>query len=146
MDEENFHLALEIDVLARTLWGEAGRDGNAVMTAIAHVVLNRVRAAELLGQGWWGRTVIQVCQKPFQFRCWDAAGALHRYILRVETSDRYFAAAKRLATRALTRPYKRDPTKGATHYHRAGETPEWATRRRPTAVINGFIFYQLLNL
>jgi N-acetylmuramoyl-L-alanine amidase len=146
MDEQNFHRALEIDVLARTVWGEAGRQGNAVMTAIAHVVLNRVRAAAMFGQGWWGRTVIQVCQKPFQFRCWDASGPLHRKILSVDRSNRYFAAAERIAARVLARPDRRDPTKGATHYHRVGETPEWAARRRPTAVVNGFVFYQLLDL
>ena len=145
MDEEIFHRALEIDVLARTLWGEAGWQGSALMHAVAHVVLNRVRAAEDFGRDWWGGTIIQVCQQPFQFRCWNANNRMHRKILRVRANNPYFAAARTLAAGALI-GLGDDPTAGATHYHAAGAAPEWAAEQRPTAVINGVIFYQFLTL
>ncbi len=71
-DAEEFYKRLEADVLARTLWGEARSEGHVGMEAVASVVLNRVKVArDHGGKYWWGANIVQVCQKPYQFSCWN---------------------------------------------------------------------------
>lgn len=142
-DMHNFYRALEIDVLARTLWGEARGEGTAGMQAVANVILNRVMIAEEKGKYWWGNNIIQVCQKPYQFSCWNRSDPNFRKLQGVDESNLYFATALRLARRAVLGKLE-DMTGGATHYHAAGIEPYWAKREKPVAVIGNHIFYYLV--
>ncbi|MCB9996602.1 MAG: cell wall hydrolase [Rhodospirillales bacterium] len=138
-DAAAFRRELEIDVLARTIWGEARGEGSAGMQAVANVVLNRARRG-----GWWGDDVIAVCQKPYQFSCWNKDDPNYRRLQRVDTNDLYFATAKRMARRAVYGALP-DITEGADHYHAAGITPLWSAGERPVAVIGNHIFYKLMK-
>lgn len=130
----------DIDILARTLWGEARGEGAAGMQAVASVVLNRARRG-----GWWGAGVAEVCLKPRQFSCWNeddpnrekVAGATPPPCPR-------FAVARRIACRAVCGVME-DLTGGATHYHAAGAQPYWAEGRTPCAVIGRHVFYRIVN-
>lgn len=134
---EAFEKELAVDVLARTIWGEARGEGSAGMQAVAGVVLNRAARG-----GWWGGDIITVCQKPYQFSCWNKDDPNYRQLLAVDARDLYFATARRIACRAV---YGRldDITDGANHYHAAGISPYWARGEKPCAVIGNHIFYDL---
>ncbi len=133
----SFAQGLAIDVLARTLWGEARGEGSAGMQAVANVVMNRVACG-----GWWGDTVIAVCQKPYQFSCWNKGDPNYHKVLNVDADDLYFATALRVARRAVFGTLA-DITNGADHYHAAGISPYWARGEKPVAVIGHHIFYRL---
>jgi len=139
---DDFFRTLEHDVLARTLWGEARGEGRAGMEAVACVILNRVRIAEKKGSYWWGNSVIEVCQKPYQFSCWNKDNPNYRKLLAADEDDPWFVAAEAVAKLALDGNLT-DITNGATHYHAAGATPGWAYREKPVAVIGRHIFYKL---
>lgn len=141
-DAAVFHRALEIDVLARTIWGEARGEGSAGMQAVANVVLNRVAVAKARGKYWWGNSIIQVCQKPYQFSCWNKEDPNYRRLLSVDDADLHFVTAQRIARRAVYGALD-DLSCGATHYHAAGVAPEWAKNEKPVAVIGRHIFYKL---
>lgn len=132
-----FERELEIDVLARTLWGEARGEGSAGMQAVANVVMNRVNIG-----GWWGNSIIEVCQKPYQFSCWNKDDPNYRQLTHVDSNDLHFATAQRMARRAIYGALP-DITEGADHYHAAGITPIWSSGERPVAVIGNHIFYRL---
>jgi spore germination cell wall hydrolase CwlJ-like protein len=138
----DLHRELEIDTLARTIWGEARGEGEAGMAAVAAVIMNRLRIAAAHGSYWWGNSIIQICQKPFQFSCWNKDDPNYRKLLAVDGRDLYFATAMRIARRAAAGVLA-DPTFGATHYHAAGVAPYWAGRYKPVAVIGRQIFYRL---
>ena len=140
-DMQNFYRELEIDVLARTLWGEARGEGADGMQAVANVILNRVRVAEDRGKYWWGNNVIQVCQKPYQFSCWNRSDPNFKKLQAVDESDLYFATAVRVARRAMIGRLD-DLTNGATHYHANSVSPYWAKNEKPTATIGHHIFYR----
>jgi len=142
-DAHAFYRDLEIDVLARTLWGEARGEGSAGMQAVACVILNRARIAQAKGHYWWGNNIIQVCQKPYQFSCWNRSDPNFRKLQSVDEGDLYFATAGRIARRALHCGLA-DITHGATHYHAASITPYWAKGERPSAVIGSHVFYKLV--
>lgn len=140
---EQFYKQTEIDTLARTLWGEARGEGHEGMHAVANVVLNRVKVAEDKGGFWWGNNIVQVCQKPYQFSCWNRSDPNYRKLLEVDARDLYFATAQRIANRAVSGCLA-DLTGGATHYHAAGIEPYWARGVKPIKVIGHHKFYRLV--
>ncbi|MDF1749949.1 MAG: cell wall hydrolase [Alphaproteobacteria bacterium] len=134
-----------IDILARTLWGEARSASVRVKEAIAAVVLNRVRLAkERFGKDWWGTTVVEACLASGQFPCWRLSPSFRTQLMQVPDTDPDFAICRRIAARAV-RGALVDPTFGATHYRRLKEQPLWAERRRPKARIGSYRFYQILS-
>lgn len=139
--EDDFRRELEIDTLARTIWGEARGEGSIGMQAVAAVVLNRVAVSQKRGGYWWGTDVIAVCQKPYQFSCWNKNDPNYQKLLEVDPNDIHFATAIRIARRAMAGVLD-DPTGGATHYHVQGITPHWAEDEKPVAVIAHHLFYR----
>lgn len=135
---------LEIDVLARTLWGEARSEGETGMRAVAHVVLNRVEKAEAKGgKHWWGHDIITVCQKPYQFSCWNPADPNRTKLMAVNGENIYFATALRVARRAVLGQLGKDITLGADHYHTIDILPYWAKGENPVTILGRHKFYKL---
>ena len=57
----------DIDILARTIYGEARGEKTAGKKAVACVIMNRYKAKK-----WFsGKTIAETCQKPWQFSCWN---------------------------------------------------------------------------
>lgn len=135
----------DIDVLARTLWGEARGEGITGMMAVASVILNRVNA-DLGHDGkpdWWGEGIVGVCQKKYQFSCWLDNDPNLPKMRKVTVADKAFSEAYAVATKAVygTLP---DVTNGATHYHEKSWHPDWAKGRQPVATVGSHIFYRLV--
>ena len=142
-DAQAFYRELEIDVLARTIWGEARGEGYIGMEAVANVVQNRVKVAQSQGgKYWWGNNIIQVCQKPYQFSCWNRSDPSFKKLQGVDESNLYFATALRIARRAVIDRLP-DHTNGATHYHADYVAPYWAKGETPTITIGRHLFYNL---
>jgi len=139
---QNFYDELVVDVLARTLWGEGRGEGPQGMEAIASVILNRVAVAEAHGGYWWGKDIISVCQKPYQFSCWNRSDPNYRQLQAVTDKDIHFVTAQRIARRAVAYTLA-DTTNGATHYHTKSILPDWAQGQTPSAMIGNHIFYKL---
>lgn len=137
-----FYEDLAVDVLARTIWGEARGQVKEGMEAVASVVLNRVAIARERGGYWWGSDIVQVCQKPFQFSCWNANDPNRPKLLAVDDKNIHFATCKRIARRAVYGCLQ-DHTSGATHYHAYYVSPYWAKGVEPTITIGDHIFYAL---
>jgi N-acetylmuramoyl-L-alanine amidase len=135
---------LEIDVIARTIWGEARGEGLAGMQAVAFVILNRVEVAEVNGGYWWGNTILQVCHKPYQFSCWNKTDPNFKKVIAVTESDPFFKLCRQTAQRAVL-GFLRDNTNGATHYHERSIMPYWTRGETPTARIGRHIFYRITH-
>jgi spore germination cell wall hydrolase CwlJ-like protein len=123
-----------MDVLARTIWGEARGEGKRGMEAVAAVIMNRVASPR------FPDTVEGVCKAPWQFSTWNAGDPNLPRVLSVTASDRNFAIALGIARRALTGKLK-DPTGGALHYYANWiEPPNWARGAKVSARIGKHIF------
>jgi N-acetylmuramoyl-L-alanine amidase len=130
-----------VDILARTLWGEARGEPVRGKEAVAAVVMNRIaRARSRAGGYWWGNSVETVCLKPWQFSCWNDTDPNAAKLPRVTVTDRQFRICLRIARRAVGGVLD-DPTGGATHYHRRGILPPWSRRLTPSAEIGHHLFY-----
>lgn len=141
---EQYYNDMSIDVLARTLWGEARGEGERGMHAVANVIMNRVEHAQKKGRFWWGNNIIQVCQKPYQFSCWNRDDPNFKKLLEVDERDLYFVSSKRIARRAVFEALS-DITNRATHYHSASIKPYWAKGRTPETQIGQHIFYRFID-
>ncbi len=131
----------ELDVLARTIWGEARGEALAGKRAVAAVILNRVRRArDHGGRYWWGATIAEVCRRPWQFSCWNDADPNRAKLEAVGPDNRAFRQCLRVAEEAVAGALA-DATGGATHYHAAGVSPPWARGRAPSAEIGRHLFY-----
>lgn len=130
-----------IDVLARTIYGEASSDGAAGMEAVASVVLNRIKS----GIDWWGRDIIGVCLAKDQFSCWLPGPDLIR-LQDADETDPVFVTATEIAIEAVAGKLQ-DSVNGATSYKRTDEPwpHSWGPRVMTVAVIGTQSFYVLAN-
>jgi N-acetylmuramoyl-L-alanine amidase len=135
---------LELDVMARTVWGEARGEGVIGMQGIAHTIINRVITAQKKKQYWWGNTIIEVCQKPFQFSCWNKDDPNYQQLIAIRESDPIFMLAKQTSSRVIL-GFVPDVTNGADHYHARNILPHWARGQIPVARIGRHIFYKLVK-
>ena len=127
----------DLSVMARTVFGEARGEPQEGRLAVAHVILNRVRA-----RGWWGAGVSEVCLKRWQFSCWNPGDPNRPRLFHIELDDRDLLGCVRACVEALSGAA--DPTGGATHYHAANlaTPPRWARGRLPDVVIGRHAFFR----
>ena len=140
--QERFMRDMAIDVLARTIYGEARGEGERGMAAVANVIINRVNHAKKCGGFWWGNDVFAVCQKPYQFSCWNKNDPNRETILNVTDNNSDFVHALVIAERAVLGLLP-DTTMGADHYHTRGVKPSWSHGVQPCAIIGRHVFFRL---
>jgi spore germination cell wall hydrolase CwlJ-like protein len=137
--------ASDLDVMARTIWGEARGEGRLGMQAVANVIMNRyalVQRNKAYGV-LWGRTIKQICQKPSQFSVWLTKDRNYVPMTTVTASDPLFAEALSIARMALSYTLA-DITKGATFYHTKQIRPTWVVKSgspAPIKIVGNHMFY-----
>lgn len=129
--------ARDIDILARTVWGEArGEDLNGKI-AVAHVPFNRMEYRHWSA----GETIADTCQRRAQFSCWLPRDPNRPLLDDVTLDDEAFQECM-FAALAVALGYEGDPTGGATHYHTKSVHPHWAEGQTPCAEIGNHRFYR----
>jgi N-acetylmuramoyl-L-alanine amidase len=135
----------DIDILARTIYGEARGESWQGKLAVGWVIKNRADAAvqgksrKLFGNG----TISSACKVPYQFSCWNENDRNKTLIsnISLETDGHFrecYAAAAAVMFNYI------DPTLGANHYYaRSIAAPKWAIDQTPIATIGNHIFYKL---
>lgn len=143
---------IDIDTLARTIWGEARGEGLAGMKAVACVVMNR-----LAKPGWWSRqkgddipddTVEAVCRDPYQFSCWLESDPNVSKLRLATKADKMFPEALQIAEMAVDGKLT-DITNEATSYHTINPPrdgmkwpPYWADGMTECAQWGNHVFYK----
>ena len=136
----------DIDVLARTLWGEARGEGLAGMVAVGHTIRNRVEM-DLGNDGkpdWWGEGYEGVCRKPWQFSCWNADDPNSAYLRGEKPIPAAQFMQAREAAVIVIEGRRPDPTGGATHYYSTSlpKAPVWTKGATRTCKIGRHIFFK----
>lgn len=135
--------AYEIDILARTIWGEARGEGITGMQAVANVIVNRAKQKKTL----FGTSISSVCLKKAQFSCWnpkygygkgqkgyDDIVKNYNLMIKANKTTPYFVQAYDIATKAVYNKLA-DITGGADHYFaKSISTPDWAKGKKLTAI------------
>jgi hypothetical protein len=121
---------LAINVLGRTIWGEARGEPSVSRMAVANVVVNRVLASPARR---FGSTVEAVCQKPAQFSCWNARDPNSAKVVSVTEGNAAFRECLAIARDAIAGRIA-DNTFGSLHYCTLDAEPRWARGHAPIAV------------
>lgn len=129
-------------ILALTLWGEARGEGLAGQIAVAWIIRNRVFDGK--SKSWWGEGYAGVCQKPWQFSCWNSNDPNFVYLLGAKAipKGQYNRALE--AANAVLDDTVADPTGGATHYYASSmpKAPAWVKGATLTLQLGGHRFYK----
>ena len=127
-------LLADLDILARTVWGESRSEEFLGQVSVAHVVLNRVKSKHRRET-----TISGAATEPYQFSCWLENDPNREKLFSVNLSDHTFRLAYKAALSAID---GQDPTHGATHYHTISiAKPPWAKNKTPIVTIGNHMFY-----
>ena len=135
----------DINILARTIFGEARGEGLEGMEAVALVVMNRVKAKKWFTgyemiNGQKIPSVAQTCLKKAQFSCWNKNDANYPLLQKITTESPVFRECVNVAKRALSGRLI-DFTNGATYYHTRQIKPQWAVGKSPCYEVKNHLFY-----
>lgn len=144
MTDTNKLVLSDVDVLARTLYGEARGEfsrldgGLTSLIAVANVVKNRKDQ-----KTWYGHTVKEVCFKPWQFSCWNPTDP-NLPLLLEPLGGRIFEACTQVAEKVISGTWP-DVTGGCDHYHATTlvKFPKWTLAAKPKFRVGQHIFYDL---
>lgn len=124
------------DLMIRTVIGEADGQLDDGQSAVAHVILNRLK------DGGFGKTLTEVILAKGQFEPWQTRA---RELLNIDPKSEAYRKAGTLVDLATAEDAK-DPTEGATYFlqpdtvvQRRGALPDWATG--PSMKIGDHTFY-----
>ena len=132
----------DIDILARTLYGEArgeySKNGPASLIAVANVIMNRFKRKKKYGQ-----TITEVCLKPRQFSCWNQRDPNRPFLLQEGIEmDPLFKICREVSHKVIKGLWS-DLTRGSDHYHAISCTPSWARVGKIKLRLGRHIFYKL---
>ncbi|WP_219097748.1 cell wall hydrolase [Pseudomonas sp. UMAB-40] len=132
----------DIDILARTLWGEARGESQAGMEAVAWTIRNRVFDGK--AKSWWGEGYAGVCQKPWQFSCWNANDPNSPYLRGAKPIPAGEYKKALAAATAVVNGSVPDPTGGATHYYATTmpKPPTWVKGATQTLKLGHHVFFK----
>ena len=140
-----------IDIVARTLWGEARGEGQPGMHAVGCVIHNRAKIAKhyyalhgkrhpLFGDGG----LIGVCQAPMQFSCWGRSDPNRVKLERVTDEDSDFEVALKISRHVYAGDLE-PIVGGCTHYltdtlYNSAACPSWAKEMKLYRVLGRHVF------
>jgi N-acetylmuramoyl-L-alanine amidase len=130
------------DILARTLWGEARGESLAGQIAVACTIRNRVNDGK--DKSWWGEGYAGVCQKPYQFSCWNRNDPNFAYLSGAKKIPFRELAQARIAADQVINGKVPDPTAGATHYYATSmpKPPVWVKGAKETLRLGHHVFFK----
>jgi spore germination cell wall hydrolase CwlJ-like protein len=130
----------EVDVLTRTVYGEARGESVDGQAAVAWVIQNR--AAK--GRAYMGTTIKEVCLRPHQFSCWDSNDPNRRTLLTLDTNSPLYRNIREVVEQVLNGT-RADNTHGSLHYHASRIKPKWTNGKTPVVTIGNHSFYNNID-
>jgi N-acetylmuramoyl-L-alanine amidase len=131
----------DLDVLARTIYGEARGEPREGKVAVGIVIINRWRS----GMWFAGKTVAETCQKPWQFSCWNGNDPNRAKLLTIDRAKPSYLTCFDAAVTAIDKWWTHqipDDLLGCTHYQVEGTGAKWSVGKTPAVKIGRHLFYR----
>lgn len=125
----------EVDVLTRTVYGEARSESADGQAAVTWVIRNRASK---------GKTIKEVCLKPKQFSCWNSNDPNRSTLLSLDTNNPHYKSIREIVVQVL-KGTRTDNTHGSLHYHASRIKPEWTNGKTPVVTIGSHMFYNNID-
>lgn len=130
----------DLDLAARTLYGECRGEPVLGQQGVAWVLRNRVEWPG--APHWWGSTVGGVCIKAAQFSCWLKTDPNYPALTGPSSALPGYDALMAIVEDVMAGNVP-DPTGHASHYERIGTKAAWSKGQTFSAVIGHHSFYSL---
>ena len=129
----------DVDTTVRTAWAESRGEKLVCQIGVIWAIRNRVEMP-----GWWGGTPKEVCQKPWQFSCWNINDPNLPKLRALTTDDPEYFHFQQLVLNVFQGSIS-DPTRGCTTYKRTGTAASWDTAvdKTPPVVLDHQSFWRL---
>lgn len=135
-DNDNLDQFSDVEIVARTLYGEARGEGYEGQQAVCSVIFNRANKPS-----WWGISPRTVALHPYQFSCWNADDPNRAVIVTIADSNTLYAQCLEIANLAFNKNLP-DNTNGADSYVVTGTPANWIGDLVPVAVVGRQSFYK----
>jgi N-acetylmuramoyl-L-alanine amidase len=127
----------DIDIMARTLFGEAKANDADDAKAIAWVIRNRLSYQKKR----WGLSLADVCLARLQFSCWNSNDPNRKRITDASyENNAWLRRCRKIAQNVVDDIYI-DPTSISTHYHTPAVKPKWSKGKQPVYITKGHKFF-----
>lgn len=130
----------EMELLQRTIYGEARNQRYEGMVAVANAIMNRTKSNRS-----FGGSLVQVIMRPWAFSLWNSPDGNYKATLAANDNDPEFKMAGDIARAALDGTLA-DNTGGATHYFNPSVVarPKWADHEGSveTVKIGDHVFFK----
>lgn len=134
--------ARDVDILARTLYGEARGEDGIGRQCVAWTIRNRAV------QRYRGDSIAACAMWPHQYSCWNPTDPNYRLLNEVTLADFVFRYCFLSSLLVVDADQKSDPIAGARHYHAIAQPawaqswpPDWAVGHTPCATVGRHVFY-----
>lgn len=128
----------DIDIMARTIYGEARGESKEGKVAVGNVISNRAKTVKfkIFGDG----SIESACLYPKQFSCWNQNDPNRQKCLSVKTDDKVFLECLSVAYEILM-GLCNDNTDGCDHYWaRSIQDPDWSKSLKNKTLIGNHYF------
>ena len=131
-------LAADLEILSRTVFGEARGEIYKGKKAVAHVIINRVNRME--GQFKRDDTIATACLRHIQFSIWSPQDNNWDVIHEASLDQAILRECMRASLEAFD---EFDFTNDATHYHTIarGWPKPWGEPKKPCFSVGNHLFY-----
>ena len=126
----------DVEILARTIYGEARGESELGKMGVAAVIINRAAIG-----GWWGKTPREVCLARYQFSSWNRNDPNRALLMKPQITDLAYQACYQIAAQAMTGEMA-DPTDSADSYCVTGLRTSWNANLDPCKVIGKHSYYR----
>lgn len=132
--------AHDLDILTKTVWGEARGEPLAGKIAVARTVLNRWQSKK-----WFaGETIAETCQKPYQYSAWNWNDPNRLKMLNLSPESPDYIKCRE-AAEAAEKGDGPEWLQGCTHYRVIGTPAKWADGQTPAGRIGNHEFFRNIN-
>ena len=125
----------DLDIMAKTMWGESRNQDTSGQIAVASVIKNRAEARR-----WYGNTPKEVCLKEWQFSCWNEGDPNKEKMEQLSRTDPIYIKMLGIGFLVLSGKIK-DNTQNSTHYHTKAVKPKWSYDVQPVCEYGEHLFY-----
>lgn len=127
----------DLDILARTIFGEARGEPYEGMVAVGRTIANRWKSDK-----WYGAEFIaEVCQMPWQYSCWNRGDPTRQRMIDATYEEAKLRECMKAGLDAIDGKGP-DWLRGCTHYHADHiRTPNWAEGKTPAGHLGNHLFF-----
>ena len=130
----------DLDICARTVYGEARGESYQAKKAVAHVMVNRWRTTA--GQFAADDTLATACLRHSQFSAWTANDPNFEVMHAATIESRLFRECVRAVLEALD---EKDFTQNSKWYHTHSVSPRWSRDKEPVVSVGNHRFFNNID-